>query len=81
MFGLPIQNKNSAINASLPFLFDFFESKEKYRIRRKINIQKRVYMTNQDYYSDLAKIRVDRAHRTKNKVAFALRLISVVRSE
>ena len=42
MFGLPIQNKNNAINASLAFLFDFFESKEKY-IRRKINIQKSVY--------------------------------------
>ena len=29
MFGLPIQNKNSAINASLPFLFNYFELKEK----------------------------------------------------
>ena len=29
MFGLPIQNKNSAINASLTFLFNYFELKEK----------------------------------------------------
>ena len=29
MFSLPIQNKNSAINASLPFLFNYFELKEK----------------------------------------------------
>ena len=29
MFSLLIQNKNSAINASLPFLFNYFELKEK----------------------------------------------------
>ena len=35
MFGLPIQSKNSAINTSLTFLFDFPELKEKGHIRRK----------------------------------------------
>ena len=35
MFGLPIRNKNSVINASLTFLFDVFELKEKYHIRKK----------------------------------------------
>ena len=39
MFSLPIQNKNSAINASLPFLFNYFELKKKH-IRRKINRKK-----------------------------------------
>ena len=35
MFGLPIQNKNIAINASLTFSFDFFRLKENDHIRRK----------------------------------------------
>ena len=35
MFGLPIQNKNNAINASLTFSFDFFRLKENDHIRRK----------------------------------------------
>ena len=35
MFGLPNQNKSSA---SLPFLFDFFELKEKGHFRKKIFI-------------------------------------------
>ena len=70
MFGLPIQNKNSAINASLPFLFNYFELKKKH-IRRKINRKKNVYMSNQCYYYfDLPKIKVGQAHTIKNYVAF-----------
>ena len=67
MFGLPIQNENSAINDSLPFLFDFFELKEKYHIRRQINSQKKsVYMRNQSYfYFYLAKIKVGQVGTTK----------------
>ena len=37
MFGLPIQNKNIAINASLTFSFDFFRLKENDHIRRKLS--------------------------------------------
>ena len=37
MFGLPIQNKNNAINASLTFWFDFFRLKENDHIRRKLS--------------------------------------------
>ena len=37
MFCLLIQNKNNTTNATLPFLFDFFELKEKYHIKRKIS--------------------------------------------
>ena len=40
MFGFPIQNKKSAINALLPFSFDFFKFKEKDHIKRKINCKK-----------------------------------------
>ena len=68
MFGLPIRNKNSVINASLTFLFDVFELKEKYHIRKKKNNnnKKSVYMRNQYYfYSDLTKIMVSRARTTK----------------
>ena len=41
MFGLPILNESSAIYALLPFLFDFFELKEKDHIGSKMNSQKR----------------------------------------
>ena len=41
IFGLLIQNKNSAINDLLPFMFDFFAVKEKDQIRRKINDKKK----------------------------------------
>ena len=34
MFGLSIQNKHTAINALLPFQFDFFKLKEKDHIRK-----------------------------------------------
>ena len=54
MCGLPIQNNNSVIHASLTFLFEFFELKEKAQIKRKIN-RKIVYMINQCYYLDLPK--------------------------
>ena len=37
MFDLSIQNKNSAVHPSLTCRFDFFELKEKDRIRRKTN--------------------------------------------
>ena len=37
MFGLPIQNKNIATNASLTFSFDFFRLKENDHIRRKLS--------------------------------------------
>ena len=40
-FGLPILNESSAIYALLPFLFDFFELKEKDHIGSKMNSQKR----------------------------------------
>ena len=50
LFGLPIQNKNSAINALLPFLIDFFKLKEKIHIRQKISSRKIIYMRNQYYY-------------------------------
>ena len=50
MFGLPIQNKNSAINASLTLLFDLFTLKEKDPIRGKINSKKNVFMRNRYYY-------------------------------
>ena len=48
---------------TLPFLFDFFELKERAHIRRKINSQRKVYIykyiRNQYYYYfDLAKMRV-----------------------
>ena len=52
--------QNSAISTSLPFLFDFFQLKEKDHIGRKMN----VYMRNHFYYFDLAKIRVSRGHTT-----------------
>ena len=43
---MPIQNE-SAINVSLLFLFEFFELKEEYLIRRKIISKEIVYMKNQ----------------------------------
>ena len=68
MFGFPIQNKDSEINALTTFLFDIFELKEKDHIRRKIHSEKSVYMRNKCYYYyfDLAKIRVGWARTTKN---------------
>ena len=70
MFGLPIQNKNSAINASLPFLFNYFELKKK-TYQKKNKQKKNVYMSNQCYYYvDLPKIKVGQAHTIKNYVAF-----------
>ena len=52
---------------TLPFLFNFFELKERAHIRRKINSQRSVYMRNQYYYCfDLAKIRVVQARTTKH---------------
>ena len=45
-FGLPIQNE-SVINVSLLFLFEFFELKEEYLIRKKIISKEIVYMKNQ----------------------------------
>ena len=58
------------------FYLFYCNPKEKDHIRRKINSKKIkiVYMWNQYYYcySDLPKIRVGRARKTKNYVAFIL---------
>ena len=43
---MPIQNE-SVINVSLLFLFEFFELKEEYLIRKKIISKEIVYMKNQ----------------------------------
>ena len=60
MFGLPTQNKNCAINASLPFLFDFFELKEKHQIRR--------YMRNICVIREISIIVLVRPVPQKNKL-------------
>ena len=79
MFGLPIQNKNSAINALLLFLFDFFELKERVHTRTKRNSQKKCLHENHEkclhqyhYYFHLTKIRVGQPIQQKIKKCIRL---------